>query len=273
MLIEAKGNNSYYSGSLSYSFNGGEETSITDITKEWKVFELVGAPAGQVKVKFTGHYVSIRRVYGFETAIVPVMEFAAAGTTKNFGMIKENSDVETYTINNKGEGELKNLSISCGNSNFSIEVTDNATSIEGGKSATFTVQLLADVLGEQSGTFTISGDDVDPVSFNVKGYVADNTKIFETFTEKPDNWENSGWSFSTNGAYTGSASNELSSPKISVVEGEKLAISAKLVHKSGSYYYLTVKGSSNNGDDYEAYTKTIINELKKVKNISTITRE
>lgn len=261
MLIEAKGNNSYYSGSLSYSFNGGEETSITDITKEWKVFELVGAPAGQVKVKFTGHYVSIRRVYGFETAIVPVMEFAAAGTTKNFGMIKENSDVETYTINNKGEGELKNLSISCENSNFSIEVTDNATSIEGGKSATFTVQLLADVLGEQSGTITISGDDVDPVSFNVKGYVADNTKIFETFTEKPDNWENSGWSFSTNGAYTGSASNELSSPKISVVEGEKLAISAKLVHKSGSYYYLTVKGSSNNGDDYEAYTKTIINEL------------
>ena len=263
MLIEAKGVNNYYDASLSYSFKVGDAdwttpVAITGISRsDWKVFELTGASEGSVKVKFTGAYVGIRRFYGFEEASVPVMGFAAEGTTKDFGMITAKTTSDAYTITNSGTAALNGLSVACNNDNFEIAVADNATSIAAGGSVTFTVALKTTALGSQSGTVTIAGTGVESKTFTVKGYVADGTKIFTTFASLPDRWENSGWTFNAStGAYSSSSSNTLTSPKIIVTEGQKLAISAK-INSNSTYNYVTVKGSSDNGATFEAYTKQL----------------
>ena len=263
MLIEAKGVNSYNDASLSYSFKVGDAdwttpVAVTGISRsDWKVFELTGASEGQVKIKFTGAYVGIRRFYGFEAAAVPVMGFAAEGTTKNFGMITAKTTSDAYTITNSGTAALNGLSVACNNDNFEIAVADNATSIAAGGSVTFTVALKTTALGSQSGTVTIAGTGVESKTFTVKGYVADDAKIFTTFASLPDRWENSGWTFNAStGAYSSSSSNTLTSPKIIVTEGQKLAISAK-INSNSTYYYVTVKGSSDNGATFTAYTKQL----------------
>ena len=263
MLIEAKGVNSYNDASLSYSFKVGDAdwtdpVAVTGISRsDWKVFELTGASAGSVKVKFTGAYVGIRRFYGFEEASVPVMGFAAEGTTKDFGMITTKTTSDAYTITNSGAAALNGLSVTCNNENFEIAVADNATSIAAGGNVTFTVALKTTELGSQSGTVTIAGTGVEPKTFTVKGYVGDDTKIFTTFASLPDRWENSGWTFNAStGAYSSSISYKLTSPKIIVTEGQKLAISAK-INSNSTYYYVTVKGSSDNGATFTAYTKQL----------------
>ena len=262
MLIEAKGVNSYNDASLSYSFKVGDAdwttpVAVTGISRsDWKVFELTGASEGQVKIKFTGAYVGIRRFYGFEAAAVPVMGFAAEGTTKNFGMITAKTTSDTYTITNSGTAALNGLSVACNNDNFEIAVADNATSIAAGGSVTFTVALKTTALGSQSGTVTIAGTGVESKIFTVKGYVADGTKIFTTFASLPDRWENSGWTFnSSTGAYGNSSTATLTSPKITVTSGDKLFISAKLQY-SNSSYGLTVKGSTDNGSTW-TYTNKV----------------
>ena len=263
MLIEAKGVNNYYDASLSYSFKVGDAdwttpVAITGISRsDWKVFELTGASEGSVKVKFTGAYVGIRRFYGFEEASVPVMGFAAEGTTKDFGMITTKTTSDAYTITNSGAAALNGLSVTCNNENFEIAVADNATSIAAGGNVTFTVALKTTELGSQSGTVTIAGTGVEPKTFTVKGYVGDDTKIFTTFASLPDRWENTGWTFNAStGAYSSNNSYTLTSPKIIVTEGQKLAISAK-INGNNTYYYVTVKGSSDNGATFTAYTKQL----------------
>jgi len=263
MLIEAKGVNSYNDASLSYSFKVGdadwtEPVAVTGISRsDWKVFELTGASEGLVRIKFTGAYVGIRRFYGFEGASVPVMGFAAEGTTKDFGMITAKTTSDAYTITNTGGAALNGLSVTCNNENFEIAVADNATSIAAGGSVTFTVALKTTALGSQSGTVTIAGTGVESKTLNVKGYVADDSKIFTTFASKPDRWENSGWTFNAStGAYSSSSSYKLTSPKIIVTEGQKLAISGK-INSNSTYYYVTIKGSSDNGSTWDAYTNTL----------------
>lgn len=266
LLIEAKTTNlSWYTPEFSYSYKAGEAewteaTAINGLTNDWKVFAITGIPAGQANVKFTGKYVQIRRFYGFEAAAVPVMVFTAAD--KNFGMVTEATTSEIYTITNNGAGVLNGLSVTCNNSNFEIAVADNVTSIAAnGGTATFTITLKADAKGTQSGIVTVSGTGVEPKTFNVSGYVADGTKIYTTFAAQPDRWENSGWTFSAEtGAYSSNSSNTLTSPKITVAEGQMLAISAKLQY-NGTYYYVTVKGSSDNGATWDAYTKKLSSDV------------
>ena len=261
LLIEAKTTNlSWYTPEFSYSYKAGEAewteaTAINGLTNDWKVFAITGIPAGQANVKFTGKYVQIRRFYGFEAAAVPVMVFTAAD--KNFGMVTEATTSEIYTITNNGAGVLNDLSVTCNNSNFEIAVADNVTSIAAnGGTATFTVTLNADTKGTQSGIVTVSGTDVESKTFTVKGYVADDTKIFTTFASLPDRWENSGWTFnSSTGAYGNSSTATLTSPKITVTSGDKLSISAKLQY-SNSSYGLTVKGSTDNGSTW-TYTNKV----------------
>ncbi|MBR1682856.1 MAG: choice-of-anchor D domain-containing protein [Bacteroidaceae bacterium] len=266
LLFEAKAQQ-YQTGSLSYSYKAGssewtEATAISGLSNsEWKVFAISGIAAGQAKVKFAGQYVQIRRIYGFTALVEPFMEFAEAGTTKNFGMVTANTTSDAYTITNSGTAKLENLSVTCDNANFEIAVTDDANEIAAnGGTATFTVTLKNTTKGSQTGTVTISGDDVTAKTFTVKGYVADDTKIFETFTSLPSRWTNTGnyWSFSANGATATSSSSKLETPKIVVAEGQKLAISA-MQRYSGSSYYVTINGSSDNGATWTAYTKKLDN--------------
>ena len=274
LLFEAKAQQ-YQTGSLSYSYKAGS-ADWTDVTvvsglsnTEWKVFAISGIAAGQAKVKFTGQYVQIRRIYGFEAFSEPVMVFAAEGTTKNFGMITSNTTSDVYTVTNSGTATLEGFGVTCDNSSFDIAITGNVDEIAAGGSATFTVTMNTSDPGEQNGIVTISGTGVADKTFNVKGYLADDTKIFTTFAAKPDRWTNStspAWSFSAeNGASAGNSGGSyysptyatLTSPKITITEGQKLAISAKLQY-SGSYY-VTINGSSDNGKTWTAYTKTLNN--------------
>lgn len=260
LLVEAY---KYYSTddsqlSYSYSTNNGttwsDAVSLTDqLTTSYKIIAISGIPAGNVLMKFTGTYAYIRQIYGFEAVAEPIMTFTAADYS--FGMISSATTTDSYTITNDGTATLENLSVTCDNANFEIAVADNATEIAAGGTATFTVTLKTTALGVQSGTVTVSGDDVTSKTFNVSGYVADDTKIFETFASLPDRWTNSGWSFNASGANATSSSSKLETPKIKIAEGEKLAISAKQQY-SGSYY-VTINGSADNGATWTAYTKTL----------------
>lgn len=264
MLVEAQGTSSYNPSTLTYSYKAGEAdwteaTSIGTVTyNNWKVYAITGIPTGDAKVKFSGTYVRIRRIYGFTAKVEPFMVFAADGTTKSFGMITAKATSDAYTITNSGTALLDNLSVTCDNANFEIAVADNATSIAAGSNVTFTVALKTTALGSQSGTVTIAGNGVESKTLNVKGYVADGSKVFTTFTALPDRWTNSSWTFDANGATATSSSSKLETPKIIVAEGQKLAISAKQRY-SGSSYYVTINGSSDNGATWTAYTKTLNN--------------
>ena len=264
MLVEAQGTSSYNPSTLTYSYKAGEAdwteaASIGTVAyNNWKVYAITGIPTGDAKVKFSGTYVRIRRIYGFTAKVEPFMVFAEDGTTKDFGMIAAKATSDAYTITNSGTALLDNLSVTCNNDNFEIAVADNANSIAAGSNVTFTVALKTTALGLQSGTVTIAGTGVESKTLNVKGFVADDSKIFTTFTALPDRWTNSSWSFTANGAYTETSSSKLESPKIVVAEGQKLAISAKQRY-SGSSYYVTINGSSDNGATWTAYTKTLNN--------------
>ena len=266
LLVEAY---KYYSSSdsqLSYSYstdNGttwSDAVSLTDqLTTSYKIIAISGIPAGNVLMKFTGTYAYIRQIYGFEAVEEPIMTFTASDY--NFNMISKATPTENYTIKNEGTATLNNLLVTCDNSNFTITVADNATSIAANSEVTFTVTLNTTVKGAQSGTVTISGDGVTAKTFNVSGYVADDTKIFTTFAALPDRWTSSSWSFSeANGASATSSSSKLETPKIKIVEGEKLAISVKQQY-SGSSYYVTINGSSDNGATWTAYTKNLSNDV------------
>ena len=264
LLVEAQGTSNYNPSTLTYSYKAGEAewteaASLGTVTyNNWKVYAITGIPTGDAKVKFSGTYVRIRRIYGFTAKVEPFLVFTADGTTKNFGMITAKATSDAYTITNSGTALLDNLSVTCDNDNFEIAVADNATSIAAGSNVTFTVALKTTALGSQSGTVTIAGDGVESKTLNVKGFVADNTKIFTTFTALPDRWTNSSWTFDANGATATSSSSKLETPKIIVAEGQKLAISAKQRY-SGSSYYVTINGSSDNGATWTAYTKTLNN--------------
>ena len=263
MMIEAQATNA--TNELKYSFKVGsgdwsDYTTISGLVNgTWKAFQIPGTVGSNVKVKFNGTNVRIRRVYGFTAVAEPSLEFAAAGTTKDFGMVASNTTSDAYTITNNGGAELTGLTVTCNNANFTVAVAENATSIPAGESVTFTVTLTNTNKGAQSGTVTIAGDGVESKTLNVKGYVADDSKIFTTFTALPDRWTNANnyWTFSANGASATSSSSKLETPKIVVAEGQKLAISAKLQY-SGSYY-VTINGSSDNGATWTAYTKTLNN--------------
>lgn len=263
LLVEAKGNNSYNAPTLNYSYKVGdaewtEATAISDVVySDWKIFAITGIPAGEVKVKFNGQYTNIRRMYGFEAKVEPIMTFAA--TNHNFGMVTTATTTDAYTIQNDGSATLQNLSVTSDNSNITVAVADDATEIAAGQSVTFTVTLGNETPGLQNATITVAGDDVESKTFQVSGFVADDSKIFETFTALPDRWTNNGWSFSANGATATSSSSKLESPKLKIAEGEKLAISA-MQRYAGSNYYVTINGSSDNGATWTAYTKTLNNE-------------
>lgn len=267
LLVEAYKSYDSESSQLSYSYstdNGAtwsDAVSLTSqLTTSYKIIAISGIPAGNVLMKFTGTYSYIRQIYGFEAVAEPILTFTASDYS--FGMIDAAKTTEAYTIKNEGTATLENLSVTCDNSNFTVAVANNASSIAANSEVTFTVTLNTTVKGAQSGVVTISGDGVTTKTFNVSGYVADDTKIFTTFAALPDRWTNTGnyWSFSASGATATSSSSKLETPKIKITSGEKLAISV-MQRYSGSSYYVTINGSSDNGATWTAYTKTLSNDV------------
>lgn len=276
IAVEAKGlstdNTSYQHLQLQYSTDGTNWTNLgNELTLDpsnWNTF-MVTWPAelepGKYYIGMLASQTDIRMFYGGVQNLEPIINFAAADY--NFGMVSTATTTEAYTINNEGTAALANLSITCDNDNFTVAVADDANEIAVGGQATFTVTLNTTALGAQSGTITISGDGITPKTFNVSGYVADDTQIYTNFTTAPANWENSGWTFSATGATAGYNSNAtLTSPKITVAEGQKLAISARL-QNNNSYYFVRVEGYNTETSEW-TLLKNMTND---VLNSSTFT--
>ena len=188
-------------------------------------------------------------------AATPIMELSA--TTLSFGLVTD-ADVQaqTFTISNTGGVALSNLSVTCDNATFTItDGEGNALGTTIAAGATLTVKVKMNAVGQQSGTITISGDGVDTQTVTVSGYKADDTKIVETFASLPSRWTATGsWTYNaTTGAYgTTYGGATLTSPKITVAEGETLAISAKTAY-AGASYYVKIEGSADNGSTWTAF--------------------
>lgn len=263
-IVEAKGystsNTSYQHLQMQYSADGESWTNFdaepTLDPEAWGTFTFTGAPAGKYYIAVNASQASVRMFYGGTVVTEPKLVFTEADYS--FGMVNADATSTAFTIQNTGLGELTGLTVTSDNPAFTVNC--DATTIAATGQATFTVTLTTQAKGMQTATVTVSGDGVESQPFNVSGYVADETKIFETFAALPDRWTAEGtWYYdATKGAYStaygGGAT--LTSPKIKVAEGDKLAISAKTGF-SGASYYLKLEGSADNGATWTAYSQQL----------------
>lgn len=222
-----------------------KSTNLSNST--WNSF-VITIPSADVKyVRFANCiYTAIDNVYGGNLPLEPNMKFSAADY--KFGMISAPTTSTTFTIQNTGLGELTGLSVICDNSNFTI--SDIASTIAGNSEATFNVTMSNGTKGAQNGKVTVSADGFDAVEFNVSGYVLDNDVIIVDFAGNtiPQGWTNNGFTVSNDEISTAYNTRTLTSPAITVADGQKLAIYAK-----GNSTYsasLTVKVSTDNGSTF-----------------------
>ena len=255
------GNYSTPSIKVEYSIDGSTWTTIgsaftDDIYGTWTQRSVVIPTADVQYIRFSGWYVRLTEIYGGELPSEPIMDFSASDY--NFGMITTATTTTAYTVKNIGKAALTGLNVTSDNDNFTVAVTDNATSIAANSEVTFTVTMKADVKGAQSGKITVSADGFENVEFNVSGWVVDNDAILIDFADNdfPAGWENSGWTVANQTA-TGSwnsvtsRNSEVVSPGITIADGQSLAIEAK---GNGSYAELYVYTSADNG---ESWTKVV----------------
>ncbi len=210
--------------------------------------QSVTMAAGSYYVRFYGGYATITNIYGGELPMEANMK--VTGSDHNFGLISTEATT-TFNIKNSGRAELTGITVECDNAAFTVSGVPS--SLAAGADADVTIALQTEVKGVQSGVITIKGDGQETVTLNMAGYVADDSKIYETFNALPANWQNTGWSFSggvATGSYTSataSHNSEMITTPITVAEGETMAIEAK---GNGSYSELYVYTSADNGNTW-----------------------
>lgn len=243
---------------------------LESITNVWQSLEVTEIPAGNWYIGFYGSYVYFTDIYGGQESTAPVLNLSQGSF--NFGLISENTTSEPFTITNSGKSALTGLKATSDNENFTVAITDNATTIAAnGGTATFTVTMKSVTPGAQSATITISSDNADNLVFAVSGAVAKEgtTTVDFNDNELPARWEKSGnTSFSDGCAYFYySYNNMLNSPKVKFEDGDFLVIKAKM---ASSYGYVTVNGSADNGATWTAYTKKLDSSLLNQSDFTTI---
>ena len=209
----------------------------------------VTIPAVAKYICLQGKYIYIDNFYGLALPLTPYMVFSASDY--NFGMIATATTTETYIVQNTGMAELTGLSITSDNDNFTVAVTDDATTIAAKGQATFIITMKADTKGVQSGTITVNADGFEAVAFNVSGYVVDDSKFYVTFddNQQPEGWsENTGWTFA-NGKATPSTDAQITLPALSIADGEKMAISVEATGSNPELFFFT---STDGGSTWSA---------------------
>lgn len=210
--------------------------------------QSVTMAAGSYYVRFYGGYATITNIYGGELPMEANMK--VTGSDHNFGLINTEATT-TFNIKNSGLAELTGITVECDNAAFAVSGVPS--SLAAGADADVTIALQTEALGAQNGVITIKGDGQETVTLNMAGYVADDSKIYETFNALPANWQNTGWSFSggvATSSYTpatASHNSEMITTPITVAEGETMAIEAK---GNGSYSELYVYTSADNGNTW-----------------------
>ena len=256
-FFDAKINATYSASSASITVQTSEDgIEFTDLetigsaqmsNSAWNSFSVT-IPSANVKyIRFANCiYAAIDNVYGGNLPLEPNMKFEASDYS--FGMISADATTAAYTIQNTGLAELTGVTVVSSNAQFTV--SDVPATIAAKGQATFTVTMKSDVKGLQEGKITVSADGFDAVEFNVSGYVLDNDVIVVDFAGNtvPEGWTNNGFTVSNNELSTTYTTCTLTSPAITVADGQKLIVYAK----GNSTYYarLTVKTSTDNGNTF-----------------------
>lgn len=239
-----------------------------------------------VKIPETAHHVrfktvgaAIDDVWGGELPVEPKFTFTPAD--KDFGLITEDATSDVYTITNDGLASLTNVTVSVESGKESyfeiVENTISSNTIAAGASATFKVKAKA-IEGAYSAVITVSADGFDSKTFTVKSAKAKAGTLTIDFddNQKPNRWEDykpnsysAVWQYADGAAYTSYNQPTLISPKLKFAEGDFLVLKAK-INSNSSSYYVTVKGSSDNGTTWTAYTKKLSNDVLNATDYTTV---
>ena len=249
-----KTNSSSWYGKLAVSWAttgndaGADWTEVADlgsqmVYNEWKNAEVT-IPADAKFIRIYGQYVDIDDFYGLEESSAPILSLSQ--TSYDFGLIDENTTSSTITITNSGPSELTGMNLVSSNAAFTFNVTDDAATIAAnGGTATFTVTMSSANAGTKNGTITIKSDNADDLVLNVSGAVmkaGTTTAVFNDATL-------AGWTKAGNTSYNNTEeavyfyyqyTNYLTSPKVTIVADDFLAVNAKM---ASEYGYVTVQGS------------------------------
>lgn len=270
LYLMAKGHGSTASWNvlkIQYSADGSTWTTakdLTGITNSWQSIEVSEIPAGNWYIGFYGSYAYFTDIYGGKESTAPVL--ALSQSSYDFGLIATSTTTPTpITITNSGKSALTGLNITSDNENFTVAVTDDATTIAAnGGTATFNVTMAPNATGAQSATITIKSDNADDLTFTVTGAVAKSGTTIVDFNDnaKPANWTNSSspaWSFSDGKAVAPSGSwgtyATLTTPKLLLANDDFLAIKVKA--NATSYGHLKVFTST----DGTSFSSTALKEV------------
>ena len=140
----------------------------------------------------------------------------------------------------------------------------SALKVAAGESETFTVKMNTEAPGQKSGNVKLAFQAIGKTSFTipVTGYVLDTDAILVDFdgNQLPDGWtKSSSMNINGNEIYTNSFGQSLTSPSITVTEGEKLMIYAR--GTATAYAELNVQTSTDNGATWTT-AKTFTTELR-----------
>ena len=250
------GTSSYYTPSIlvEYSNDGTSWTAIgsaftDDQYGQWTQRQVT-MPEDAKYIRFRGWYVRLTNIYGGTLSAEPIMTVQADPIS--LGMVSADATA-TFTIKNEGGAEL--TGITAVSSNPNIALADVPALIAKGSEATVSVNLSAAVKGLQEAVVTVNAEGQAEQTVPVMGYVIDPEAILLTFDDNlsPEGWDNQGWTFADGmavGSYTSattSRNSEMTSPAITVAEGEALAIEAQ---GTGSYAELKVYTSADQGQTW-----------------------
>lgn len=219
---------SYYNGTIKVETSADGETWTTAgsasnaIYGTWQTLEAT-APAAANYMRIVGSCIQVTNIYGGSLPTTPVLSFSQVDY--DFGFINTATTSTTFTVKNAGGAAMTDLSVTSDNDAFTVSSYD--TNVAVGGQTTFTITFDVAKTGAQSATITVSGAG-DTKTFKVSGFVVGEGVFYEDFSSNalPDGWENTGWTFS-NGTAVAGINLLLTTPALTVAEGESMAIRIK----------------------------------------------
>ena len=261
------GSSSWSSPSIvvEYSLDGETWTAIgsaftDDVNGTWTSRSVTIPEEGVKYIRFNGWYINLRNIYGGELPNEPNMKVTQPASL-GFGMIAE-ATAKTFTIANIGKATLEGINVTSSGEAFAL--TGVPASLAAGESAEVTITMAATTKGAQSSDIAVSATGMETVQFTVSGYVLDTDAMLVQFTGNtvPEGWENKSFTVDNDELSSSYSAATLTSPAITVAEGQTLAIYAK--SSSTSSYItpsLSVKTSTDNGTTWTE-AKKFSDELK-----------
>ena len=231
-----------------------------NIPEEWTDVEVT-IPATAKRIRFVATGIAIDDIYGGKLQTGARFAIDTDGTTQNFDFVKQNTTAQkTYTITNNGDADLTvSFTVPEG---FNI-AEGNSLTVPAGESGLFTISMNTITTGAKSGDVTLVFEAIGQTSYTipVSGYVLEDG-ILVDFADNllPEGWtKSSSMSIYSNEIYTNSYVQSLTSPSITVAEGEKLMIYARGTATAKAE--MNVQTSTDNGTTWTT-VKTFKDELR-----------